>query len=365
MKRTERYRLLRNSGLSLDSIKAVFDIPVEMTVFSWSGDIDTVMSPMDSLWYYKYILHSGFMSMDPRSGFVKAYVGGMNYEWFKFDNVKLSKRQVGSTFKPFLYTLAMQEGYSPCYKIPNTPTTFIMDNGDIWTPAKQVTRYDRKMITLKVGLAKSINNVSAWLMKQFKPKAVIDIARIMGVKSYIPYVPSIILGTADITLYEMVGAYSTFANKGVFTEPVFVTRIEDKNGNILDTFRPKKNEAVSENTAFLMLSILKGVVDFGTSVRLRRENYPYGFYNEIAGKTGTTDNNSDGWFIGITPNLVSGAWVGAEIRSVHFDEEYLGQGANMALPIWAMYMNKVYNDSTLGIYKSDKFEEPDFGFNIE
>lgn len=365
MHRSERYRILKNKGVSKDTIDKIFDTPVEMTVFSWKGDIDTVMSPMDSLWYYKYFLHAGFMSMEPNSGYVRAYVGGINYEYFKFDNVVISKRQVGSTFKPFLYTLAMQEGYSPCFKIPNTPTTFILDNGDIWTPSKQVTKYDRKMITLKVGLAKSINNISAWLMKQFKPNAVIQIARIMGVRSYIPSVPSIILGTADITLYEMVGAYNTFANKGVFTEPIFITQIEDKNGNILDTFKPKKNEALSENTAFLMLNLLEGVVNFGTSVRLRREYYPYGLFNQIAGKTGTTDNNSDGWFIGITPKLVSGAWVGGEIRSVHFDEGYLGQGANMALPIWAMYMNRVYADSTLGIYKSDKFEEPLYGFDIE
>ncbi len=364
MRRTERYRILRNNGVPANTIKEIFNTAVEMTVFSWKGEIDTLMSPMDSLLYYKYFLHVGFMSMEPNSGFVRAYVGGINYEHFKFDNLKITKRQVGSTFKPFLYTLAMQEGYSPCYKIPNTPTTFILDNGDIWTPAKQITRYDRQMITLKFGLAKSINNVSAWLMKQFRPKAVIDITRIMGVKSYIPPVPSIILGTADITLYEMVGAYNTFANKGVYTEPIFVTRIEDKNGNVLDTFKPKKNEAISENTAYLMLNLLEGVVKFGTSVRLWLDRYPYGLFNQIAGKTGTTDNNSDGWFIGITPNLVSGAWVGAEIRSVRFDETYLGQGANMALPIWAIYMKKVYADSTLGIFQSDKFEEPLYGFDV-
>ena len=216
-----------------------------------------------------------------------------------------------------------------------------------------------------MGLAKSINNVSAWLMKQFKPKAVIDIARIMGVKSYIPRVPSIILGTADITLYEMVGAYGTFANKGVYTEPIFVTRIEDKNGNVLDAFKPKKNEAISENTAFLMLKLLEGVVKKGTSIRLWLDSYPYGLFNQIAGKTGTTDNHSDGWFIGITPKLVSGAWVGAEMRSVHFDNISLGQGANMALPIWAIYMKKVYADSTLNIFQSDKFAEPLYGFDFE
>ncbi|NOZ46805.1 MAG: penicillin-binding protein [Chlorobi bacterium] len=365
MKRTERYRLLKLEGLTQEEIQQNFDKKVEMTVFSWEGDKDTVMSPMDSLWYYKYFLHAGFMSMEPNSGYVRAYVGGIDHKYFKFDNVMISKRQVGSTFKPFLYTLAMQEGYSPCYKIPNTPTTFILDNGDIWTPSKQTTRYDRKMITLKMGLAKSINNISAWLMKQFKPKAVIDIARIMGVKSYIPPVPSIILGTADLTLYEMVGAYNTFADKGVYTEPIFVTRIEDKNGNVLDTFKPKKNEAISENTAYLMINLLEGVVRFGTSVRLWAPSYPYRLNNEIAGKTGTTENNSDGWFIGITPKLVSGAWVGGELRSVHFDNISLGQGANMALPIWALYMKKVYADSTLGISTKDTFEKPLYGFDVE
>jgi len=365
MRRSERYRVLKNAGKSKNMILENFNSPVDMTVFSWQGEIDTVMTPMDSIWYYMYVLHSGFMSMEPSTGYVRAYVGDINFKYFKNDNVKITKRQVGSTFKPFLYTLAMQEGYSPCYEIPNIPTTFILDNGDIWTPDKQVTRYDRQKITLRMGLAKSINNISAWLMKKFKPKAVIDIARIMGVKSYIPAVPSIILGTADITLYEMVGAYNTFANKGVYTKPIFITKIEDKNGNVLDTFRPKKTEAISENTAYLMINLLEGVVNFGTSVRLRRNYYPYDFHNQIAGKTGTTDNNSDGWFIGITPKLVTGVWVGGEIRSIHFDEEYLGQGANMALPVWAMYMNRVYNDSTLGIYRSDTFEKPLYGFDVE
>ncbi len=355
MKRSERYRILKKNGYSLDSIKLIFNTPAPMEVFSWHGDIDTVMTPMDSIKYYKHFLQAGFMSMEPNSGYVRAYVGGINYKHFQFDHVKLSKRQVGSTFKPFLYTLAMQEGYSPCYKVPNVPTTFVLPSGGTWTPRNSGdARFDRKMVTLKWGLANSINNVSAWLMKQFRPQAVINIARLMGIKSYIPPVPSICLGTADISLYEMVGAYSTFADKGVYTEPIFVTRIEDKNGNILQTFKPNKVEAISKNTAYLMLNLMEAVVKHGTSIRLR---FKYHLMNEIAAKTGTTNNQSDGWFMGITPNLVSGVWVGGEDRSIHFDEIYYGQGANMALPIWALYMQKIYADS-LGVSTNDTFEKP-------
>lgn len=355
MKRSERYRILKNNGYSLDSIKINFNTPISMKIFSWNGDLDTIMSPMDSIKYYKHFLQAGFLSMEPNSGYVRAYVGGINYKYFQFDHIKLSRRQVGSTFKPFLYTLAMQEGYSPCYEVPNVPTTFVLPSGDTWTPRNSGnSKYDRKMVTLKWGLANSVNNVSAWLMKQFKPRAVINIAKLMGIKSYIPPVPSICLGTADISLYEMVGAYSTFANKGVYTEPIFVTRIEDKNGNILQTFQPNKTEAISKNTAYLMLNLMQGVVQRGTSIRLR---FKYNLMNEIAAKTGTTNNQSDGWFMGITPNLVSGVWVGGEDRSIHFDEIYYGQGANMALPIWALYMQKIYADS-LGITTDDIFERP-------
>ncbi|MCK4661974.1 MAG: penicillin-binding protein [Bacteroidales bacterium] len=363
MKRTERYRILRNSGLSLDSIKSVFNKPVSMTVFSWSGEIDTTMSPLDSIRYYKHFLHSGFLSMDPHTGFVKTYVGGIDYKHFKYDHIKKSKRQVGSTFKPFLYTLAMQEGLSPCYRVPNVQTTFLLPTGEIWTAKNSSNeKYDRKMVTLKWGLANSVNNVSTWLMKQFKPHAVINLVELMGIKSPILPVPSICLGSPDISLYEMVGAYSTFGNKGVYIEPVFVTRIEDKNGNILATFTPKKTEAFSERTAYLMLNLLEGVVKHGTSIRLIIK---YELTNQIAAKTGTTDNHSDGWFIGITPNLVSGVWVGGEERSIHFNTITLGQGANMALPIWALFMQKVYDDKSLGISKDDIFEKPLQNLTIE
>ncbi|MBE9469543.1 MAG: transglycosylase domain-containing protein [Bacteroidetes bacterium] len=361
MKRSERYRILKNNGYSIDSIKIIFDIPTPMEVFSWQGEIDTTMTPMDSIIYYKHYLQAGFMSMEPSSGYVRAYVGGINYKHFQFDHVKLSRRQVGSTFKPFLYTLAMQEGYSPCYEVPNVPTTFVLPSGDTWTPRNSGnSKYDRKMVTLKWGLTNSVNNVSAWLMKQFKPRAVINITKLMGIKSYIPPVPSICLGTADISLYEMIGAYGTFANKGVYTEPIFVSRIEDKNGNILQTFQANKTEAISKNTAFLMLNLMESVVQHGTSIRLR---FKYNLMNEIAAKTGTTNNQSDGWFMGITPNLVSGVWVGGEERSIHFDGIHYGQGANMALPIWALYMQKIYADS-LGVSIDDKFEKP-VGFSTD
>jgi penicillin-binding protein 1A len=360
IKRSERYRLLKKSNKSIDDIEQIFNTPVEMTVFSWEGDIDTVMTPIDSIKYYKHFLLSGLMSMDPHTGYVKAYVGGINYKSFQYDHVTQAKRQIGSTFKPFLYTLAMRDGYSPCYKVPNVSITLTDPTSGVqWTPNGGGRKeYERKMVSLQFGLRHSLNNITAWLMGQFGPKGVIEIARNMGVTSYIPEVLSIALGVADLSLYEMVGAYSTYANKGVYTKPIFVTRIEDKNGNILATFTPKKNEAINEETAYLMLKMLKGVYEKGTAIRLWSENYPYQIKAEIGAKTGTTQNQSDGWFMGVTPNLVSGVWTGAEDRAIHFDGIALGQGANMALPIWALYMNKIYNDSTLGIYKSDVFETP-------
>ncbi len=360
MKRSERFRVLRLQNLSMDSIEKNFNTPTPMTVFSWNGETDTILTPMDSIRYYKHFLLSGFMAMEPRTGFVKAYVGGINYKHFQYDHVTQAKRQIGSTFKPFLYTLAMRDGYSPCYQVPNVPVT-ITDptTGVTWTPkGGGRSEYERKMVSLRFGLRQSLNNITAWLMNQFRPKAVIDIARNMGVRSDIPEVFSIALGTADLTLYEMVGAYSTFANKGVYTQPLFVSRIEDKNGNVLAIFTPKKNEAINERTAYLMLELLKGVYQKGTAVRLWADSYPYKIHAQIAAKTGTTQNQSDGWFMGITPNLVAGVWTGAEDRSTHFDGLTLGQGANMALPIWALFMNKVYDDGSLGISKEDVFEKP-------
>ncbi|MBI9054978.1 MAG: penicillin-binding protein [Bacteroidales bacterium] len=361
IRRTERYRVLRNAGLPKDSIIANFNTPTNMRVFSWNGDIDTTLTPLDSLLYYKNFLRTGFVSIDPHNGHVKAYIGGPGFKHFKYDHVTLAKRQVGSTIKPFLYTLAMQEGYSPCHKVPNVASTFML-NDTTWTPKNSgPSSQDGKMVTLQWGLAHSVNYISAWLIKQFNPVSVIDVMRKMGVTSRIDAVPSIFLGTSDISLYEMVSAYSTFSNKGVHTDPIVVTKIEDKNGNLLSTYSASKNEAISEETAFLMTNLLRNVVRKGSGIRIR---FKYEMYNEIGGKTGTTQNHSDGWFMGVTPNLVSGAWVGGEDRSIHFKGIRLGGGHSMALPIFAIYMKKIYNDSTLSVTKKDKFEEP-LNFNVE
>jgi len=361
MRRSDRYYNLKTLGVSDEEILRDFQIPVKMTVFSWKGEIDTIMSPMDSIRYYKFFLQSGLMSMDPHNGYVKAYVGGINYRFFQYDHVKLSKRQVGSTFKPFLYTLAMQEGESPCSLYPNIQPVIDLGNGQVWAPESSSDERRGQMVTLKWALANSNNWVSGQLIKKYSPKAVVSMAHKMGVTSDIPAVYSIALGSCDLSLYEMVGAMSVFANKGIFIEPIFITRIEDKNGNLLQSFTAKTQEAISEETAYLMVCLMKGVVEVGTGVRLR---YKYGFDNPIAGKTGTTQNQSDGWFMGITPDLVSGVWVGCEDRAAHFRTITLGQGANMALPIWALYMQRVYSDPSLHISKRD-FDRPAKGFDIE
>ena len=360
MKRSDRYISMKSAGVSQDSIKKAFNTRMPMTVFSWAGDIDTVMTPMDSIRYYKYFLQTGFMSMEPQTGFIRAWVGGNNYRFFKYDHVKEGKRQVGSTFKPFVYALAMQENYSPCYKVPNVPVTFTNEFGQKWTPRNSDGKYGG-MISLKVALAESVNTITAYLMKQFGPQAVIDMARKMGITSHMDPYPSLCLGTPDLSVFEMVGAYSTFANKGVHTEPIYITRIEDKNGVVLQEFVPRKVEAISEETAYLMLNLLQGGPLYGTGVRLR---YKYGINYPVGGKTGTTQNNSDGWFMGLTPDLVSGVWVGAEDRSVHFRSTALGQGANMALPIWALYMKKVYADPNMNISTGD-FERPKSPLSVE
>jgi penicillin-binding protein 1A len=323
------------------------------------------MSPLDSILYYKHFLRAGLMSMNPKNGHVKAYVGGPEFKYFKYDHVTQGKRQIGSTIKPFLYTLAMQEGYSPCYKVANIPQTFYM-NDSTWTPKNSgPSEYDGEMVRLKWGLAHSVNYISAWLIKQFNPQSVIDVMRKMGIESKIDPVPSIFLGTADISLYEMVGAYGTFANKGVYIEPQFITRIEDRRGNVISTFTPPEREVINEQTSYLMINLLQSVVKEGTGIRLR---FTYNMENQIAGKTGTTQNQSDGWFMGVTPNLVSGVWVGGENRSIHFNSIALGQGANMALPIWALYMKQIYNDNSLSnkVSRKDKFEEPlNFNYTLD
>jgi len=355
MRRSERYRKMSSAGIPADSIELAFKTPTEMTVFSWDGPIDTVMTPMDSIHYYKFILQAGLLSIEPGTGEVKAYVGGIDYLYFKYDHATLSRRQVGSTFKPFLYTLAMQEGeFSPCYRVANIQYTVDLPTGEIWAPRNSSSSRVGEMVTLKWALANSNNWISAFLMRRYSPLSVVRMARNMGVTSSIDPVPSLALGSCDLSLYEMVGAMNTFPSKGMYVKPVFITRIEDKNGNVIESFIPERKEAMSEETAFLMLELMKGVVESGTGIRLKLK---YGFNNPIAGKTGTTQNQSDGWFMGIVPELTTGVWVGCEDRSAHFRTITLGQGANMALPIWALYMQKVYNDPSLNYSKGD-FEHP-------
>lgn len=359
MKQSERYIALKSDGLSETQIEKNFKTKTEMTIFTWKGEVDTLMSPLDSIKYYKKFLRSAIASIDPHTGHVKAWVGGNDYRYFKYDQVKDGKRQVGSTFKPFLYTLAMQEGYSPCYKIPNVRVTISQVGSPDWSPENSDGKYGG-MLTLKEALAESVNSISAYLMKQFGPQPMIEIVRKMGITAEIPAVPSICLGTPDVSLLEMVGAYSTFANKGVWTEPVYITRIEDKNGVVIQEFVPKNKEAISEETSYLMLNLMQGVTS-GTGARLR---FRYNLTQPIAGKTGTTQNNSDGWFMGITPDLVTGVWTGCEDRSVHFRTTQLGQGANTALPIWAFYMKNVWNAKDLK-YSQQNFEAPKEKLSIE
>lgn len=349
MKRSDRYRSLKDSGLTKDEIYANFQKPVKMTVYSLRGDIDTVMSPWDSIRYYKSFLHTGFMAIEPASGYVKAWVGGVNHKHFKFDHVKVGRRQVGSTFKPFVYAMAIQEGLSPCYQVPNVRTCIPTADGKEWCPDNSDgDKGTGKMITLRKALAGSVNYVTAWVMKQYGPDAVINLVRRMGITSPIDAVPSICLGTPDISVFEMVAANATFANKGTYIQPTFVTRIEDKNGKVLEEFFPTSDEVMSEEKAYVMIQLMRGVVDYGTGARLRGK---YKLFNEIAGKTGTTQYNADGWFIGLTPELAAGGWTGGEERSVHFNSTNEGQGASMALPVWGKFFQKVYADRNLKVSK--------------
>ncbi len=363
MRNSERYRHLKREGVSNDSIMKAFKQPVEMEVFSWHGNVDTVMSPLDSIHYYKSFLRASLLSMDPQSGHVKAYIGGPNYQHFKYDMVSMGKRQVGSTIKPFVYTLAMQEGLTPCDMVPNIPQTFNLVTGQTWTPRNSGSSRAGEMVSLKWGLANSNNNITAWVLKQFNPEAVVNIIHDLGIKSPMDPVPSIVLGVPEFGLDEMVSGYCTYANKGVHVEPLMVTRIEDRYGNVIANFSPRKKEVLSEETAYLMINLLEGVVNQGTGIRLRIK---YQFDAQIGGKTGTTQNHSDGWFMGVTPNLVTGIWVGGEDRDIHFDNIGLGQGANMALPIWALYMKEVYANEDIPITPEDTFEEPvNFNINLE
>ena len=343
IRQSERYRVLSKQGMSFDEIRKTFDQPLKMQVFTWNGIRDTVMTPLDSIKHYKSFFRSGFMVMQPQTGYIKAYVGGPDYRYFMYDMVSAGKRQVGSTIKPILYTLAMQEGLGPCDKVPNIPQTFILPTGEPWS-ARGGTKRQGEMVTLRWGLANSENNISAWVLKQFTPEAVAQMAHKMGITSFIDPVPSVFLGTAEITVKEMVAAYSIFANKGVYNSPLPVYRIEDKYGNVLQEFRPESREVITENTAYLMCNLLEGVVTGGTGVRLR---YKYKLMNPMGGKTGTTQKHADGWFMGVTPDLVGGVWVGAEDRSIHFQNLANGQGASMALPIWAKFLLKAYADPRL------------------
>ena len=353
IRQSERYRVLSKQGMSFKEIRKTFDQPLKMQVFTWNGIRDTVMTPLDSIKHYKSFFRSGFMVMQPQTGYIKAYVGGPDYRYFMYDMVSAGKRQVGSTIKPILYTLAMQEGLGPCDKVPNIPQTFILPTGEPWS-ARGGTKRQGEMVTLRWGLANSENNISAWVLKQFTPEAVAQMAHKMGITSFIDPVPSVFLGTAEITVKEMVAAYSIFANKGVYNSPLPVYRIEDKYGNVLQEFRPESREVITENTAYLMCNLLEGVVTGGTGVRLR---YKYKLMNPMGGKTGTTHKHADGWFMGVTPDLVGGVWVGAEDRSIHFQNLANGQGASMALPIWAKFLLKAYADPRLKM--SDRpFDRP-------
>ena len=374
-RRSERWRKMSNLGLADDEIFNSFFEKTPMTIFSWDREIDTVMTPMDSIRYYKHFLRASLMSMDPQTGHVKTWVGGFNYKHFQYDQVKQGRRQIGSTFKPFLYATAIDQlKLSPCDSLPDALYCIdAMKHGNIdpWCPKNSGDKYGR-MRTLKNALANSVNTVSARIMDMVGPKPVIDLVKKTGVTSRLPNVPSIALGTPDISLFEMVGAYGTFVNKGIYIEPIIITRIEDKNGMPLFEVLPNTTDVISQEAAYVTINLLKGVTKYGSGGRLRHaglektnyvyENvvtgYPYIFDNPIAGKTGTTQNQSDGWFIGMVPNLVSGVWVGGEDRSIHFEEIAFGQGATMALPIWALYMKRAYEIPDLQI-SIDDFEEPE------
>ncbi|MFZ4725864.1 MAG: transglycosylase domain-containing protein [Paludibacter sp.] len=355
VKQSERYLKMKAAGESEADIEAAFRKPIEMQVFSYNGDIDTILSPMDSIRYHKHFLRCGFMSMDPHNGNVKAYVGGPDFGQFQYDMVNMGKRQVGSTVKPYLYTLAMEEGMWPCDKTVNQPITLITGTGERWTPKNASKSRIGETVTLRWGLANSNNWISGYLMSLFTPESLVKLMRSFGVKGQLDPVVSLCLGPCEISVAEMVDAYTAFPNKGIRVEPLYVKRIEDANGNVIASFTPQMHEIFSESTAYKMIYMMQAVVDGGTGSRIRNR---YGLSMPMGGKTGTTQNNSDGWFMGYTPSLVSGVWVGGEDRSIHFDNIAEGQGAAMALPIWALYMKKVLNDSELGYSFGEQFDIP-------
>ena len=372
-KRSDRYRRMKKNGYSVKQIDSAFNASTDMRVFSWNNqrEVDTIMSPNDSITYYKSILRSGLLSIEPQTGHIKAWVGGINHKYFKYDHVKQGKRQVGSTFKPFVYATAINQlGLSPCEKFSNTPYTIPKGRFGIpkaWTPKNSGEKYGGE-ISLKDALAKSINVISARLIDMVTPENVVRLAKSAGIESRVPKSPSIALGSVELSLMEMTGAYATFANKGMRVEPNMLLRIEDKNGTVLADFTPETKEVLSEESAYVVLELLKGVTTAGSGVRLRTSahyykdiitGFPYKFTNPIAGKTGTTQNHTDGWFMGVVPNLATGVWTGGEDRAVHFENIAEGQGATMSLPTWALFMKKVYADKSLNISEED-FEKPEY-----
>ena len=356
MRLSDRYRLMKKAGATEAEIKKAFDTPEEMSVFSWEGEKDTIMTPMDSIRYYKFFLRAGFMSMDPRSGHVKAYVGGPNYHYFQYDMAMVGRRQVGSTIKPFLYTLAMENGFSPCDEVRHVEYTLIDENGKPWTPRNANKKLIGDMVTVKWGLANSDNWITAYLMSKLNPYNLKRLIHTFGVRNrdIVPSV-SLCLGPCEISVGEMVSAYTAFPKKGIRVAPLFVTRIEDNDGNVLATFAPEMQEVISVSSAYKMLVMLRAVVNEGTGGRVRR----LGVKADMGGKTGTTNYNADGWFMGFTPSLVSGCWVGGEDRDIHFDTMLHGQGASMALPIWTKYMVKVLGDKSLGYDENETFQLPE------
>ena len=357
MRQTDRYRGLKKQGMSESDIRKVFNTPVAMHVFSYNGMIDTTMTPMDSIRWNKHFLRCGFMSMDAHSGAVKAYVGGPNFTHFQYDMVTSGRRQVGSTIKPYLFTLAMDEGMWPCDSTVNDSITLIDGNGVAWTPRDDHHANQGEMVTLNWGLEKSSNWITAYLMSLFTPEQLVRMMRSFGIEGPLEPVVSLCLGPCEVSVQEMVDAYTTFPNKGIRVAPMYVTHIEDNNGNVLATFAPKTHEIINETTSYKMIYMLRNVMDHGTGVRAR---FRYGLKAPMGGKTGTSQNHSDGWFVGFTPSLVSGVWVGGEDRSIHFDNMTAGQGANMALPIWSIYMQKVYADEELGYSVEEQFDIPEW-----
>ena len=367
IKRTNQYKFFAKQ-YNNDSLKIFKELnkPKAMKIFSWNGEIDTIFSAIDSIEYYKKFLQSGFISIEPKTGYIKAWVGGINHKYFKYDHVKQGKRQPGSTIKPIVYAAAIDNGYSPCYPVIDAPVVFDLPGQDppYWKPENANGKWSGETMTIRKAMAKSVNSITAFMTKKLTPKTVVNYAKKLGIKSNLEAVPAICLGAGgDVSLFDLVGAYSTFVNRGVWTEPFFISRIEDKYGNLIQEFVPKKIEALSEETAYLMLHMLKGSKEEegGTARGLDPELTTD---NDIGAKTGTTQNASDGWFVGVTNNLVSGAWVGGDDRSIHFRNWALGQGARTAMPIWQEFMLKTYNDAKLNIEKGE-FDKPTKSISIE